>query len=183
MSTLIVKNLDAPTGESIVAPDLQLPSGSVVQVADITYSATSSVTTNSASYVDTGFTPLTITPQLAGSRIKVSFNGLVPHINPAATNHGVALRIYYKINSGSYQAINSGKEFGLYKSSGNWIDITGHGTAIHTPTYNVGDTISYQIFGRRSNNTGNTYIHHSGGIELETGEDMQVVFTAMEIAG
>lgn len=32
MSTLIVKNLDAPTGESIVAPDLQLPQGAVVQV-------------------------------------------------------------------------------------------------------------------------------------------------------
>ena len=32
MSTLIVKNLDAPTGESIVAPDLTLPHGSVIQV-------------------------------------------------------------------------------------------------------------------------------------------------------
>ena len=78
MSTLIVKNLDAPTGESIVAPNLQLPSGSVVQVRQEHYNSFPSSSDNSAWHT---YQTISITPQHADSIILiqhvVSYGGVL----------------------------------------------------------------------------------------------------------
>ena len=75
MSTLIVKNLDAPTGESIVAPDLQLnvassdlPTGSILQVVRDSTAPVNPTT----SYTD--LVSLNITTKKANSRFLLMFS-------------------------------------------------------------------------------------------------------------
>jgi hypothetical protein len=69
MSTLIVKNLDAPSGQSIAAPDLQMPSGSVIQVVSSTKTDTMGTSTNA--YTDTGLS-VTITPSSSSSKLYIT---------------------------------------------------------------------------------------------------------------
>ena len=69
MSTLIVNTIDAPSGESIVAPDLQLPQGSVLQVVSTT--KTNTYTSSSTGYVDVGL-DATITPTSTSSTILIT---------------------------------------------------------------------------------------------------------------
>ena len=92
MSTLIVKNLDAPTGESIVAPDLKLPQGSVIQV--VTYNETdttsSSIQTASTSPVSTGKS-VTITPSSTSNKIVLMANF---NANGSASNDGMVFKFY-----------------------------------------------------------------------------------------
>jgi hypothetical protein len=78
VSTLIVKNLDAPTGESIVAPDLTLPSGSVVQVKQVKLTDSNEVSVDNGDYSNTSGhveinpnTRLTITPTSATNKLLV----------------------------------------------------------------------------------------------------------------
>lgn len=77
MSTLIVKNLDAPTGESIVAPDLQLPSGSVVQVVTEMYSTATYISGTTGAIILSA----SITPTDANNSILISatVHGLSDH--------------------------------------------------------------------------------------------------------
>jgi hypothetical protein len=91
MSTLIVKNLDAPTGESIVAPDLQLPQGSVVNVYRYEYEITAanggSQTLNTTSFTDfRGLSAVTYTPQKAGNKLFIDFR--IPMRAYAHPSHG-----------------------------------------------------------------------------------------------
>lgn len=71
MSTLIVKNLDAPTGESIVAPDLTLPQGSVVQVVQTVHNNKDNYQLNLAWSQITALN-CEITPSSTNSKILVS---------------------------------------------------------------------------------------------------------------
>ena len=90
MSTLIVKNLDAPTGESIVAPDLQLPQGSVVQVQTEVYGTT--VYSASSNFSDSGLS-ITFTPLFANSTLHIFVNQAGIYADGSNTG-GVDLKLY-----------------------------------------------------------------------------------------
>lgn len=97
MSTLIVKNLDAPTGESIVAPDLQLPQGSVVQVQQVKLTDNAEVAVSSGEYSNTSGhveinsnARLTITPTSATNKLLVQ---LAADVKMAAGNSGTWIGI------------------------------------------------------------------------------------------
>lgn len=89
MSTLIVKNLDAPTGESIVAPDLQLPSGSVVQIKNVKVTSFSSI--NCANVWAT-LTTLTITPQNANSSFYVTGHAMIGNATSGGLEMGMRIK-------------------------------------------------------------------------------------------
>jgi hypothetical protein len=105
MSTLIVKNLDAPTGESIVAPDLQLPSGSVVQVVhnQTTTDSGNEITTTSTSLVGSGI-QVRITPTSSTSKILVHFHtGMWEHDQASNIRGQMYVNGSAWTNSGQYQ--------------------------------------------------------------------------------
>ena len=81
MSTLVIKELSAPSGEVIKVAagktlDLKsqgtttLPTGSVLQVVSATQDDTTAIVTTSSTYVTTGFNA-TITPSSTSSKIRI----------------------------------------------------------------------------------------------------------------
>jgi len=166
-----------------------LPAGSVLQVVEASVENSSSVTTNSTSYVDSGLLTLNITPKAAGSKIQVTFDGYIIHLHPANGNIGGSAKIYRNVAGGSFSAVTSGHNDGMYiRAAGNlaqndWFDVKGHSRCIDSPTYTLGNQIQYKLYFRESDqNTASFHINHSGGL-VEQGDAPTIIAVATEIAG
>lgn len=78
MSTLVVNTIDAPSGQTISAPDLQLPTGSVVNVYRYEYEITSA-NGGTQTFATTSFTNfrglenITYTPSATGNRLIIDW--------------------------------------------------------------------------------------------------------------
>jgi hypothetical protein len=166
MSTLIVKNLDAPTGESIVAPDLQLPSGSVVQVVQGT--STDDTIATSTSYSNTNLS-VSITPSSTSNKIL-----LIAHFPQMYAGGAVtSAKLRVTRNGSEVWVVGHG---GGYQGDGNSSGFSSGGCYLDSP--NSTDELSYVV------QIGNTY--GVGTVNFRTGFNQNIatsILTVMEIAG
>ena len=176
------QSIAALTDFNLSADDL--PAGTVLQVQTYTFEPSGSYDndTTSNSYIDSGFGSVDITPQAAGSKIYVVMSGWAKHVNPSSSNVGGNFKIYRSVAGGSYSPVSTNSQDFIYKTSGsNWEDQSGYAQYLDTPTYSVGQQLSYKLYGRKNPNGTATRFYHGGG---HTAADLNVIiFTAMEIAG
>jgi hypothetical protein len=164
--------------------ETDLPNGTVLQVQSYTFEPSGSYDNNltSDSYVDSGFGVLSITPIKSGSKIFVEMSGWAMHTNPDNNNKGGNFRIYRSIAGGAYAPVSTNSQDFIYKTSGsNWEDQSGNARYMDTPSYTLGQQISYKLYGRKSPNGTATRFYHGGG-HKESDYNV-IIFTAMEIAG
>lgn len=189
-SIIKVDTIQTAAGGTPTAADLGLnTTGSVLQVVEASVENSSSVTTSSTSYVDSGLLTLSITPQAAGSKIHVTFGGYIIHLHPANGNIGGSAKIYRNVAGGSFSAVTTGHNDGMYiRAAGNltqndWFDVKGHSICMDSPTYTLGNQIQYKLFFRESDqNTASFHINHSGGL-VEQVDQPTIIAVATEIAG
>jgi len=174
-----------PTGVTEYNLDAgDLPSGSVLQVQSYTFEPSGSYDNQvtSDSYVDSGFGVLNITPIKSGSKIFVEMSGWAMHTNPGSLNRGGNFRIYRSIAGGAYAAVSTNSQDFIYKTSGsNWEDQSGNARYMDSPSYELGQQISYKLYGRKNPNSTGTRFYHGGG--HKEADYNVIIFTAMEIAG
>ena len=201
MSTLFVNNINTasgtditiPTGKKLVGTDgggISAPGMPVQIVASQT--TLGSTTMNSNSYVATG-TAVSITPKLAGSKIYLDCRGAIMHHNAHSTvmNYGSMFSFYRDVNGGGYADVTGETRTftGTFKNDADqnhWEDVVASMHYLDTPSYSLGQTVNYKIYGRRAqNNSGNGYWNHTGGISGANGANtpQMIIFTATEIAG
>jgi hypothetical protein len=143
--------------------------GKVLQMVSSTSPITTNPTTTSNTYVNSGMFNEQITPVASNSKIIVMFSGYHPHIHYANGNRGGALKIYRSVNGGAYSAtIATGHQEGYYHNNGSsseWLDFSGHCRVADTPSYTLGQAITYQLWFRKvSDSSGSFYANHSGGV-------------------
>ena len=144
-------------------PASAMPAGSVLQVVEV--STTASFNTTSASDVATGLIA-TITPISATSKILVMLSGGAADYGPAATNASVTL--YRDINSGGYSSLALLERLAIgaptwsLPHSANYLD---------SPS--TTSTVSYQPYIK----TNNTYL-----FSFNNGYGVRVSLILMEIA-
>lgn len=164
--------------------------GNLLQVVQQTVQPTSNYGVNTTSYSNTGLMTLTITPTAANSKILVEFHGFIMHVNVQAGNYGGSASIYRDVAGGGYNSV-SGSTYGLTgyyrnnQTTDHWDDWVSHMDILDTPTYTVGQTISYQIWGKNAaRNTSGMYMNHVGGIPGGNGSGIIMIRgRATEIAG
>ncbi len=164
--------------------------GNLLQVVQQTVQPTTGYSCNTTTYSNSGLATFTITPTAASSKIIVDIQGFVMHVNVQATNYGGSASIYRDVAGGGYNSV-SGSTYGLdgyYRNdqtTDHWDDIVGKMKIVDTPSYTLGQTISYQIWGKRAaRNSGAMYINHAGGIPGGNGSGIIMVRGILtEIAG
>ena len=169
MSTLIVKNLDAPTGESIVAPDLTLPQGAVIQVTTgLVGGQVSFSNVGTESFVkEFAYTPTSSTSKL------------YCQVHVAGISNGGSGRLELRLRVDTVSGSGSNGDLKDYKQ----VALDGAGTAhlgacsLSTLTSALGDTNTryFKLFGNKHDNSSTWYINQYDGSPLS--------FTVMEIAG
>ena len=90
VSTLYVNNILPKDSTKIIAPDLQLPAGSVVQVVHGTGATDPETSTTSTTYVPTG-TYASITPKYANSKIIIQVTGGMMYMPTAGSTMSVTI--------------------------------------------------------------------------------------------
>ena len=152
MSTLKVNALQNTSGANLTR---------IVQVVQNT--TTTRLATNSTTYVASDHL-VTITPQLAGSKILLNFSGCV---NSNGTNHRAFVDIYRSINGGTFTGLapvgsnqtvgaNNNEGFvGAVRADNSRVQCPTHLTFLDSPSYSVGNSIVYKIYAR-STNSGQT---------------------------
>ena len=180
MSTLIVKNLDAPTGESIVAPDLTLPQGAVIQVRQSVRSTTP-YTSAATTWTDIPDLSVSITPTSSSSKFLVSWTF---YVGTDATRPDILFKVLrdtthiYKGDSAgnttyvSHQVSNSGSS---YMDHQQWAQ-----TGQYLDTPNKTTEITYKIQGRNWVSSSNWKI---GARWTNNSFQQPAQITVMEIAG
>ena len=158
MSTLTVKELAAPSGY-----DLQMPAGSVLQVVNMTYSTTQSI--SSTSWVDTGLT-LAITPKFTSSKIRIDYQFY--NMNIGSSNAGISFRITR--NGGNLHSPNAG--YGDYSGASGGFHWGRTGIAIDSPSST--SALTYTIQARSYNTT---------AVTLNSSSAFEDVLILTEIAG
>lgn len=142
-----------------------LPSGTQIQTTKSIFTSVSTVTTNtSGSYVATGFTG-SITPKKSGSSISVLCYGLAMHVNPTtggAGNRGIRTKWYFQVGSGSFNTVTNKGTGGYMKNLGDsdWLDVDLPIHAYHTPTYSLGDVLTYKLYFSAITTSG--HLNHAG---------------------
>ena len=145
----------------------KLPTGTQIQTAKSIFTSVGTVTSNtSGSYVASGFTG-SITPKKSGSSISVLCYGLAMHVNAtttAAGNRGLRTKWYYQVGSGSFNTVTNKGTGGYMKNAGYnsyaWLDVDLPIHAYHTPTYTLGDTLTYKLY--FSAITTSPHLNHAG---------------------
>lgn len=158
MSTLTVKELAAPSGY-----DLQMPAGSVLQVVNMTYSTTQSI--SSTSWADTGLT-LAITPKFTSSKIRIDYQFY--NMNIGSSNAGISFRITR--NGGNLHSPNAG--YGDYSGASGGFHWGRTGIAIDSPSST--SALTYTIQARSYNTT---------AVTLNSSSAFEDVLILTEIAG
>ena len=166
MTTLYVDNIAPNLQSKISAPNLQLPSGSVVQV--VASELTSSPTTQSTSWVSTGLTA-SITPSSTSSKILVVYAGMYAANN--LSNHWGSHGIQK-----NGVILNSGSMFG--PSIANATN-SGQVTLTKLDSPNTTSSTTYTVVYRSEGNSTLVRINDGWG----SGENYRATLTLMEIAG
>jgi len=164
MSTLSVDTIQGKTTAGTVA----MPSGHIVQTTPmVTVNDVQVVGSNSSSNTLIGNGVIcSITPKFANSRIRTCLSYFLFIADGTAAN----IFMGRSVAGGSYAYVNSGKTQNRFE--GQWsnaiFDI------IDTPSYSLGQSISYQPYWYTSNTSSNMYFGISGGA---------ITFYLQEIAG
>lgn len=139
--------------------------GKILQVVNVDV-ANTSITTNSSSFVSMN-TSVVITPSAASSKIFILMTGggtYVPHSQAFA---------YVTVYRGSDNIGDSSTGLEGFYNTGTSYAIVPHSLSVlDTPTYNLGDAITYTIYART---TGGTY-------QFQNSDRPHITLTAMEIA-
>jgi hypothetical protein len=166
MTTLYVDNIAPNLQSKISAPDIQLPSGSVVQVISEQFNPTSTSSTTSTSYVASAFSS-SITPTSASNKILVMIDlGLV---YTSGTSHGAIFAI-----ARGATLLNTGASptqyghFGETNGGNMYFPLFMH----HLDSPNTISEVTYTVYMRNQN-----------GSETGIHEYAPHTFTFMEIAG
>ena len=130
----------------------EMPSGSIIQTSAMAQTNDLQVTINNSSSntAITGITT-TITPTLASSKIKVSLHTQVY----APNGQYLAVMIFRSVNGGSY-AHTTSKPHAYIGTLTGWQD--SEITIIDSPTYTLGNSISYRPYVYTYNTSANTYV-------------------------
>jgi hypothetical protein len=165
--------------------DSNAPSGSVIQAVQFTSTPQNSATSSTA-FVNSGIIDVPITPQAANSKILIEIRGYTLHLNGEADNWGGGTMIYRSIAGGSWNPVANDLNplDGHYINAqyGNaWRDDLGGSSYLDSPSYTLGQTITYQLWGKRTSRGASWYMHHIGGIGSQMAIS-RVVGIAMEIA-
>ena len=136
------------------APNLTssgLTTGKIGKVEHVTN--TYNYSTSSTSFVDilsaSGTTlEVPITPSATSSKILVSQSLFINALNQSEAENRYGLRLYAKINSGSYTLLENYNYVGQYNyTGGNALlmnSVPLNLAHLHTPSYSAGDTITYK---------------------------------------
>jgi len=131
-------NLTVASGTNLYVP------GMIVQVLGNSYTIGSNIATSSASYVTSGLTSPVITPKFANSKILITCD--IGMIYGVTAGDGSMSSIFRSVQGGTYAALNVVLFDHFHESSGS-DNISPHMHHIlDTPTYALGNTISYQAF-------------------------------------
>ena len=173
MTTLYVDNIAPNLQSKISAPNLTLPTGSVIQVVQGT-PFTGSFSTTSSSWTDTSL-EVSITPSATANKIMVQFTGVIRCYNTSGHNAQGAWRIYRKIGSGSYAQLDLNQmTHRAYDYGGNGLinDIPFHMQYLDDPQ--TTSAVSYKLFASKE-----------AGSQIELNPDAQdeSYAFAQEIAG
>ena len=148
MSTLKVNTLQDTSGNNLIK---------IVQVVQNV--TNTRLATNSTTYVASDHL-VTITPQLAGSKILINFSGCV---NSNGSNFRAFVDIYRSINGGTFTGIapvgtdqtvggSSSEGFvGAIRADSSRVQCPTTIVFLDSPSYSVGNAIVYKLYGRSSN--------------------------------
>jgi len=132
----------------VITDKVHFPAGHIVQVQ-------SSPKTDTHSHTSTTYTAVpglerTITPQRAGSKIMVFASVLLGAHTAFGTFAG--MRLVVDIAGGGYTAFNVGNAAGSRTRALGWIQahyanevMTTNASILHSPTYNLGEIITYRV--------------------------------------
>jgi hypothetical protein len=165
MTTLYVDNIAPNLQSKISAPNLQLPSGSVVQVVQGTTVA--NIATTSTSFTSTGFS-LNITPTSTSSKILIMLNGGGVFLDTTSEN-----TMHTTVYRGATNLANSTYGFTRHSTPGGSWQLTPHSFSfLDSPSTTSATT--YTIYYRSTNGNQIQFSNNDRGI---------VALTLMEIAG
>ena len=171
MTTLYVDNIAPNLQSKISAPNLTLPSGSILQVQQsvVTLQIESSASTGVV--VDLGFLT-SITPSATSSKIMVNLANYSVLTRDTATI--AKLFLQRRINNGSWSNIcgiaNYAGQGGTYETYPN---------VMHMDSPNTTSQVDYRLTGQRFAGSNSVAFHHDNN---DT-PDLISTLTAMEIAG
>lgn len=185
MSTLIVENLKGPTtganANKIIVPSGQtldasggtvIPSvGQIVQVQTTVIPETVSITTSSDADTYLGYEN-SITPKLASSKILLNIAGGTTTWGTA--NIDAACAFYRSVAGASYSFV---QYYMAQQDMSTPYFLPHSGSVLDTPTYSLGDQITYRWYGRSIAGLGVFYAQYNAG-----GKRAPITWTAMEIA-
>ncbi|MAD22696.1 MAG: hypothetical protein CMO44_00810 [Verrucomicrobiales bacterium] len=138
----IKNSLDS--ADAIAFPGGIQSSAMAVQVLGNSHVISSNIATTSSSYVTSGLTSPVITPKFANSKILITCD--IGMIYGVAAGNGSMSSIFRSVQGGTYTALNVVTYDHFHESSGS-DNISPHMHHIlDTPTYTLGNTISYQAF-------------------------------------
>ena len=143
-----------------------LPAGSVLQVVSQEHTSSTAISTSNQAYEASGHL-LSITPSSTSSKILVTLSG--GHVSFASTPDFLKVALYRKIGSGSFS-----DQTGDLLSCRPYSTYGLHMSAIYFDSPATTSEVTYQ-----------TYIKSGAGnvVHYNTGMDLQVQLTLMEIAG
>ena len=121
-----------------------------------------------SAYTATGVT-FSITTTASNSNLIVNASGWIAHCNPTS-NTGTQVKLYRKINSGSYGSTSTHHLYSDYvvgSASYNWDEMSGHLQIYDGPSHTAGDVITYQFY-YQPHNSSSGYFHHTGGVGAST---------------
>tara|TARA_R110002153_G_scaffold146518_1_gene297809 strand:+ start:888 stop:1412 length:525 start_codon:yes stop_codon:yes gene_type:complete len=156
-------NLTVASGTNLYVP------GMIVQVLGNSYTIGSNIATTSSTFVTSGLTSPVITPKFANSKILITCD--IGMIYGVAAGNGSMSSIFRSVQGGSYTALNTSTFDHFHEASGT-DNISPHMHHIlDTPTYALGNTISYQAF-----------IKGQGNGSISIYQNSMVHYTISEIA-
>ena len=173
MTTLYVDNIAPNLQSKISAPNLTLPTGSVIQVVN-TINTTQNISIDTSTFTDTGI-QVQITPTATSSKVLLLVN--VGDIYKVNNNTAVALRIDASDGSTTY-GITS---LAAYNNNNTTAMAIGGASASFLYTPSTTSQITYKLQFASNNGSGG-----SKGINYSWGSNYPLVstsMTAMEIAG
>jgi len=172
MTTLYVDNIAPNLQSTISAPNLMLPSKSILQVVRSTYVRTGGSAATSASYSE--ITPdyrVTITPKQANSKMLITFT------YGAAVQASTRMGVKAYVSTDNFVTNNPVESFShdeSYRNDTSSYIITRGNTVTWYDAYSTTDTLYFSHWFNRGAGTGNARVNDNTG---------QAFVTVMEIAG
>jgi len=172
MTTLYVDNIAPNLQSKISAPNLMLPSKSILQVVRSTYIRTGGSLSTSSSYTE--ITPdyrVTITPKQANSKMIITFT------YGAAVSGGTRMGVKAYVSTDNFvtnNVITSASHDESYRNETGSYMISRGNTVTWYDAYSTTDTLYFSHWFNRAAGSGNARINDNTG---------QAFVTVMEIAG